>query len=48
MDDMTPIPASAPIEGFFWTWIVPAILFAIAFAATWALYRHFSGDGESD
>lgn len=28
-------------EGLFWSWIVPAALFAIAFGATWLLYRGF-------
>ena len=36
------IPAASPIGGPFWTWVVPALLFALAFAATWALYRRFS------
>jgi hypothetical protein len=28
-------------EGLFWSWIVPAALFVIAFGATWLLYRSF-------
>jgi len=37
------LPAQPPVGGFFWTWIVPVLLFAVALAATFALYRHFSG-----
>ena len=36
------IPAEAPISGPFWTWVVPAALFLVAFVATWMLYRRFS------
>ena len=36
------LPVDSPIGGFFWTWIVPVVLFGIAFAATWMLYRMFS------
>ena len=39
---MTPIPAEAPISGPFWTLVVPALLFLIAFFATWGLYRRFA------
>jgi TRAP-type C4-dicarboxylate transport system permease large subunit len=42
MTTMPPIPAETPISGPFWTLIVPALLFAIAFIATWLLYRRFS------
>lgn len=40
-----PLPVESPLGGFFWTWIVPVALFAIAFMATWLLYRHFAGKG---
>lgn len=43
---MTEIPADVAMSGAFWTWVVPAIVFAIAFAATWALYRHFAGKAD--
>ena len=43
-----PIPAVAPLSGFFWVWVVPALLFALAFFATWALYRRFSRAPEGD
>jgi hypothetical protein len=36
------LPVSGTLSGVFWTWVVPIILFAIAFAATWLLYRHFA------
>ncbi len=39
---MTPIPAEPPIGGVLWSVVVPAALFAVAFAATWMLYRHFA------
>jgi hypothetical protein len=39
-----PIPAESPIGGPLWTWVVPALLFLVAFVATWMLYRHFAND----
>ena len=49
---LQPIPAEPPLSGPFWVWVVPALLFAVAFLATWALYRRFSrtprGDGAGD
>jgi hypothetical protein len=39
---MTPIPAEPPIDGPLWTLVLPAVLFAISFLATWMLYRRFS------
>lgn len=39
---MTPIPAEPPIGGALWGLIVPALLFFVALAATWLLYRHFA------
>jgi hypothetical protein len=41
---MQPIPAEPPIGGSFWTVVVPGALFAVAFIATWLLYRRFSRD----
>jgi len=35
------IPAEPPIGGPFWTVLVPSLLFAVSFAATWLLYRRF-------
>ena len=43
-----PLPVVSPLGGFFWTWVVPVGLFAIAFAATWLLYRHFSRRGTGE
>lgn len=37
-----PLPVESPLSGFFWTWIVPVVLFSIAAVATWMLYRHFA------
>lgn len=41
---MTPLDVRPPLTGTFWSWIVPALLFVIAFGATWLLYKRFSGD----
>lgn len=38
-----PMPVESPLSGFFWTWVVPVVLFGIALTATWLLYRHFAG-----
>jgi len=38
-----PLPAEPPFGGVMWSHVVPAILFAIAFSATFLLYRHFAG-----
>lgn len=43
-----PIPAEPPLSGPFWTWVVPVLLFAVAFFATWALYRRFSRQPAGD
>ena len=43
-----PIPAASPISGPFWTWVVPILLFGVAFMATWALYRRFSSQPTGD
>ena len=37
------IPAEPPIDGPLWSVVVPALLFAVAFLATYRLYRHFAG-----
>ena len=39
---MTPIPARPPISGPLWTIVIPALLFVVAFGATYLLYRKFS------
>ena len=41
---METLPATTPLSGVFWTWVVPAALFLLAFGATWLLYRRFSKD----
>ena len=41
---MEQLPVESPISGVFWTWVVPVVLFSISFAATWLLYRRFSGE----
>lgn len=40
------LPVGTQLSGPLWTWVVPIVLFAIAFAATWLLYRHFSNRNE--
>jgi len=42
--EIPPIPAEPPIGGPFWSVVVPAALFTVAFIATWLLYRRFSRD----
>lgn len=35
--------AASPLAaGLFWSWLVPAAVFAVALGATWLLYRHFA------
>jgi hypothetical protein len=38
-----PLPAEPPFVGVMWSFVVPAILFAVALGATVLLYRHFAG-----
>jgi hypothetical protein len=45
---VTPIPAQPPIGGVVWSLVVPALLWLVTFAATWLLYRHFSGKHVGD
>ena len=40
-----PLPATPPLSGFAWTWLVPPALFIVAAIATWLLYRHFARKG---
>ena len=40
------LPVDSPLSGVLWTWVVPIVLFAIAFVATWLLYRHFANRDE--
>ncbi len=42
------IPAVPPLDGPFWTLVVPVLLFLVALGATVALYRHFAGNGTDD
>jgi hypothetical protein len=37
-----PLPAESPIAGPFWTLVLPALLFAVSFLATFLLYRRFA------
>ncbi len=41
---MTPLPASPPIGGAFWTVVIPPILFLRSFLGTYLLYKRFSNE----
>ena len=41
---MTPLPASPPIGGAFWTVVIPTILFLGSFLGTYLLYKRFSNE----
>ena len=36
------IPAEPPLTGWFWSYVLPAVIFGLSLAATIALYRRFS------
>jgi hypothetical protein len=36
------LPAAPPIDGWVWSYAVPAALLAVAAGSTWMLYRRFS------
>jgi hypothetical protein len=40
--DSLALPVESPLGGPVWTAVVPAVLFFIAFAATYLLYRRFA------
>jgi hypothetical protein len=40
------IAAEPPISGPIWTIVIPAILFIVAFGATYLLYRRFVAKGD--
>jgi hypothetical protein len=42
--EAAPLPAVNRIDGPFWTWVLPALLFALSLAATLFLYRRFTRD----
>jgi len=46
LQEVQPLPASPPIGGWVWLYLIPALLLATAFLATWGLYRRFSGKEE--
>ena len=43
---MTELPVDIVFDGFFWNWVVPGAVFALAAFATWALYRHFASKAD--
>ena len=40
--DSLALPVESPIGGPIWTLVVPALLFSVAFLATYLLYRRFA------
>lgn len=44
----TPLASQPPIQGPGWTVVVPAILFLVTAAGTWALWRHFADQDDGD
>jgi hypothetical protein len=40
------LPVDSPLNGVLWTWVLPVLLFSLAFVATWLLYRHFAKRGD--
>jgi hypothetical protein len=45
---LQPLPAGPPLAGPFWSLVVPGLLFAVSFLATWLLYRHFARTEERE
>jgi len=43
-----PLPAEPPLGGPGWTVVVPAILFLVTAAGTWALWRRFADQGDDE
>jgi hypothetical protein len=43
---VAPLPAETPIGGPLWSYVIPALLLAIAGFGTIMLYRHFAKRGE--
>ncbi len=41
------LAAARPLNAL-WGYVVPGVIFAVAFAVTWALYRRFAGRGRKD
>ncbi|MHB1193243.1 MAG: hypothetical protein ACYC6F_09370 [Longimicrobiales bacterium] len=43
-----PFPAEPPLGGPGWTVVVPAILFLVTAAGTWALWRRFADQDDKE
>ena len=43
---LQPLPVESPISGALWTLVIPALLFALSFLATFLLYRRFARQEE--
>jgi len=43
-----PLPAEPPLGGPGWTVVVPAILFLVTAAGTWALWRRFADEDDEE
>jgi hypothetical protein len=44
----SPLPAEPPIGGPGWTVVVPALLFLVTAAGTWALWRRFADKDDEE
>jgi hypothetical protein len=42
------LPAEPPIDGWVWSYAVPAALLAVAAGSTWLLYLRFSRTEDTD
>lgn len=43
-----PLASQPPIQGPGWTVAVPAVLFLVTAAGTWALWRHFADQDDDE
>jgi len=48
MDLVQALPAEPPLVGFFWSYVVPALLLAVASLGTFLLYRKFASEEDQD
>lgn len=43
-----PLPPGPPMNSPGWTVLVPAVLFLVSAAGTWALWRHFADQDDDE
>lgn len=43
-----PLPPGPPMNSPGWTVVIPAILFLVTAAGTWALWRHFADQDDDE